>query len=118
MDDQVNEDNKFNAGINAFAGIQANITPFGGLQWLDPEKPKDFSDLAKISPTLGLSAGVGGSADFSLYYDNGAFRFKASIAACYGVGGKGALEFTVDLNKIDQLIKFVAYQLTYVSFKN
>lgn len=117
MDDQVNEDNKFNAGINAFAGMQANITPFGGLQWLDPEKPKDFSDLAKISPTLGLSAGVGGSADFSLYYDKGAFRFKASIAACYGVGGKGALEFTVDLNKIDQLIKFIAYQLTYVSFK-
>jgi len=116
MDEKV-EDNKFNAGINAFAGIQANITPFGGLQWLDPERPKDFSDLAKISPTLGLSAGAGGSADFQLYFANGAFRFRASIAACYGVGGKGALEFMVDFNKIDQLIKFIAYQLTYISFK-
>ena len=117
MDDKVSEENNFNAGINAFAGIQANITPFGGLQWLDPENPRDFSDLAKISPTLGLSAGIGASANFQLYFANGAFRFKASVAACYGVGGKGALEFVVDFNKMDQLIKFIAYQLTYISFK-
>lgn len=117
MDDTVSPDNQFNAGINAFAGIQASISPFGGLQWLDPEKPRDFSDLAKISPTLGLSAGAGGSVDFQLYYDDGAFRFKASIAACYGVGGKGALEFVVDFKNIYQLVRFIAYQLTYVSFK-
>lgn len=116
MDEEV-KDNYFNAGINAFAGIQANITPFGGLQWLDPEHPKDFSDLAKISPTLGLSAGAGGSANFQLYFAKGAFRFRASIAACYGVGGKGALEFMVDFSEIDQLIKFIAYQLLYISFK-
>ncbi|ENW17593.1 ATPase involved in DNA repair [Acinetobacter haemolyticus CIP 64.3 = MTCC 9819] len=117
MDDTVSPDNQFNAGINAFAGIQASISPFGGLQWLDPENPRDFSDLAKISPTLGLSAGIGGSADFQLYYAKGAFRFKASIAACYGVGGKGALEFMVDFKNIYQLVRFVAYQLTYVTFK-
>ncbi|MCH7335761.1 hypothetical protein [Acinetobacter sp. NIPH 2699] len=117
MDDKVSPDNQFNAGINAFAGMQASISPFGGLQWLDPENSKDFSDLAKISPTLGLSAGIGGSADFQLYYDRGAFRFKASIAACYGVGGKGALEFVVDFKNIYQLMRFVAYQLTYVTFK-
>ncbi|WP_445114934.1 hypothetical protein [Acinetobacter sp. WZC-1] len=118
MDDKISPDNHFNAGIDAFAGMQASITPFGGLQWLDPENPKDFTDLARISPTLGLSAGIGGSADFKLYYKDGAFRFRASIAACYGVGGKGSLEFMVDFKNISMLIRFIAYQLTYASFKH
>lgn len=117
IDEDVPQENKFNAGINAFAGLQANISPFGGIQWLDPENPKDFTDLAKISPTLGLSAGVGAAGEFSLYYANGAFRFKASLALCFGAGGKGALEFTVDMKNIYMLVKFIAYQLTYVSFK-
>ena len=117
MDEDVPQENKFNAGINAFGGIQANITPFGGIQWLDPENPKDFTDLAKISPTVGLSAGGGAAGEFSLYYRRGAFRFKASLALCFGVGGKGGLEFTVDIKNIYMLVKFIAYQLTYVSFK-
>lgn len=117
MGEEVPEENKFNAGINAFAGMQANITPFGGIQWLDPENPKDFTDLAKISPTLGLSAGAGFAGEFSLYYADGAFRFKASLALCWGAGGKGGLEFTVDMKNIYMLVKFIAYQLTYVSFK-
>lgn len=117
MDEEVPKDNKFNAGINAFAGMQANITPFGGIQWLDPENPKDFTNLAKISPTLGLSAGAGAAGEFSLYYAEGAFRFKASLALCFGAGGKGGLEFIVDVKNIYMLVKFIAYQLTYVSFK-
>lgn len=117
MDEEVPKENKFNAGINAFAGLQANITPFGGIQWLDPENPKDFTDLAKISPTLGLSAGWGAAGEFSLYFKDGAFRFKASLALCFGAGGKGGLEFTVDMKNIYMLVKFIAYQLTYVSFK-
>lgn len=117
LDDEVSKENKFNAGINAFVGVQANITPFGGIQWLDPENPKDFTDLAKISPTLGLSAGGGVAGEFSLYYDRGAFRFKASLALCWGAGGKGGLEFTVDMKNIYMLVKFIAYQLTYATFK-
>lgn len=108
--------NGLDVGIDAFAGAEAGVTPAGKIQWLPPQE-KDFVSFAEVSGTLAGNAGAGLSASLAVYYDTGKFRVRASARLCWGLGGKGALEFTVDGAKVAEFVKWLHYQLLYAGFK-
>jgi len=108
--------NGVKAEIDAFAGVEAGITPGGSIQWLPPQE-KEFVSFAEIAATGAVSAGAGVAAQFAIYLDGGKFRVKASAKLCVGLGCKGAVEFTVDGNKVLEFAKWVAYQLLNEGFR-
>ncbi len=108
--------NGASVGIDAFVGAEAGLTPSGDLQWLPPRE-NDFKTLAEVSASIGVSAGAGAKAQFAITFGNGHFRIRAAAGLCWGVGAKGALEFTVDHKKFGEFAKWVAYQLAYVGYR-
>lgn len=102
--------------IDAFAGVEAGLTPSGSIQWLPPQQ-KEFVGFAEISATVAVSAGAGAGAQLAIYLENGKFRVRASARLCWGVGCKGAVEFTVNADKVMEFAKWVAYQLLNSGFK-
>ncbi|WP_396269757.1 hypothetical protein [Ideonella sp.] len=102
--------------IDAFAGAEAGLTPAGKIQWLPP-KEKDFVSFAEASATVAVNAGAGAQASVSIYFDSGKFKVKVAARLCWGVGCKGAVEFTVDASKLFEFVRWVHYQLLYAGFK-
>jgi len=102
--------------IDAFAGVEGGITPGGAMQWLPPEA-KEFVSFAEISATLAANAGAGATAQLMIYMAGGKFRIRAAARLCWGLGAKGALEFTVNANKVLEFAKWVSYQLLNSGFK-
>lgn len=102
--------NGVKANIKAFAGAEGGITPGGQLQWLPPTE-KDFVSFAEVSATLGGSAGLGFEGQLYVYFAQGKFRVRLAAGLCFGLGAKGALEFTVNAEKLLQFVKWVSYQL-------
>ena len=109
--------NGVKAEIDAFAGVETGLTPSGGIQWLPPQQ-KEFVGFAEISATVAGSAGAGAGAQLLIYLRDGKFRVRASARLCWGLGCKGAVEFTVNADKVMEFAKWVAYQLLNVGFKN
>ena len=107
--------NGVKAEIDAFAGVEAGITPGGKIQWLPPQK-KEFVAFAEIAGTIAGNAGAGAGAQLAIYLADGKFRVKASARLCWGLGCKGALEFTVNADKVMEFAKWVAYQLLNAGF--
>jgi hypothetical protein len=103
--------------IDAFIGVEAGITPAGKIQWLPPQEP-DFASFAEASVTGAVSAGAGGKLSFAVYYAGGKFRVSAAARLCYGVGCKGAVEFTVDGERICQFLMWMQYQLLHAGFRH
>ncbi len=108
--------NGVKAEIDAFAGVEAGITPGGSIQWLPPQE-KEFVTFAEIAATLAGNAGAGAGAQLAIYLADGKFRVKASARLCWGLGCKGAVEFTVNADKVMQFAEWVAYQLLNAGFK-
>lgn len=108
--------NGVKAEIDAFAGVEGGITPGGSIQWLPPRE-KEFVSFAEVSGTVAANAGAGASAQIAIYFRDGRFRVKAAARLCWGLGCKGAVEFTVDVNKLLEFAKWVAYQLANSGFK-
>lgn len=102
--------------IDAFAGVEGGITPGGKIQWLPPQE-KEFVAFAEISGTLAANAGAGATAQLMIFLSGGKFRIRAAARLCWGVGAKGALEFTVNVDKILEFAKWVSYQLLNSGFK-
>jgi hypothetical protein len=48
---------------------------------------------------------------------DGKFRIRAAARLCWGLGAKGALEFTVNGAKVLQFAKWVSYQLLNSGFR-
>ena len=108
--------NGVKAELDAFAGVEAGITPAGKIQWLPPRQ-KDFVSFAEISGTLAGNAGIGAGAQFYIYMAEGKFRVRVAAKLCFGLGAKGSVDFTVNADKIDQFVEWVAYQLLHVGFR-
>lgn len=108
--------NGVQADLDAFAGVEAGLTPGGKIQWLPPQE-KDFVSFAEVSATLAVSAGAGAGAQLSIYLAGGKFRIKASARLCWGVGAKGALEFTVNADKVAEFVRWLYYQLLHAGFR-
>ncbi|MFT3858954.1 MAG: hypothetical protein QM742_16130 [Aquabacterium sp.] len=102
--------NGVKAEVDAFAGVEGGITPGGQLQWLPPTE-KEFVSFAEVSASLGGTAGVGFNGKVFVYLAKGKFRVRLAAGLCFGVGAKGALEFTVNAEKLFQFVKWVHYQL-------
>jgi hypothetical protein len=102
--------NGVKADIDAFAGVEAGITPGGQLQWLPPTE-KEFVSFAEVSLSLSGTAGLGFNGKVYVYLAGGKFRVRIAAGLCLGIGGKGALEFTVNAEKVFQFVKWVHYQL-------
>lgn len=96
--------------INAFAGIEGGVTPGGALQWLPPTE-KEFVSFAEASVTVAGTAGAGFNGQLYVFFAQGKFRVRIAAGLCWGVGAKGAMEFTVNADKIFQFAKWVHYQL-------
>lgn len=114
--DSANDLNGVKFELDAFAGVEAGITPAGKIQWLPPQE-KDFVSFAEVSATIAGNAGAGLSASLAVYYFGGKFRVRAAARLCWGLGAKGALEFTVDASKIGEFVKWLHYQLLHAGFR-
>ncbi len=108
--------NGVKADIDAFAGAEASITPGGQLQWLPPDE-NEFVSFAEVSATLGGTLGAGFNGKVYVYLAKGKFRVRMAAGLCFGVGAKGALEFTVNAEKLFQFAKWVHYQLLNAGVK-
>lgn len=108
--------NGVQADIDAFAGAEAGITPGGKIQWLPPQE-KDFISFAEVSATLAGSAGLGLGAQLSIYIAGGKFRIKAAARLCWGLGAKGAVEFTVNAEQLSKFVEWLYYQLLHAGFR-
>lgn len=102
--------------IDAFAGIEGGITPGGAMQWLPPQE-KEFVSFAEISATVAANAGAGATAQLLIYVAGGKFRIRAAARLCWGLGAKGAVDFTVNGDKVQQFVRWVSYQLLNSGFK-
>ncbi|WP_341676408.1 hypothetical protein [Niveibacterium sp. SC-1] len=102
--------------IDAFAGVEAGITPAGRLQWLPPQE-KDFVSFADVAATVAGSAGAGAKFKLYIYYADGKFRLKVAAGLCWGVGAKGSLDFAVDSGKLLDFAKWFYFQLLHYQFK-
>lgn len=110
-------DPSIGAEIEAFAGAKAEAKFNGALQWLNPENMlKDYSDFAKVGPSIAGLAGIGAGGMLELTYVGGKFRFKAMASVCLGVGAKGKLELEVDALLIGEFMKWFFYQLYHANF--
>jgi hypothetical protein len=96
--------------IDAFAGVEGGITPGGQLQWLPPTE-KEFVSFAEVSASIAGTAGGGGNIKVFVFFAGGKFRVRLAAGLCLGVGAKGALEFTVNAEKLIQFVRWVHYQL-------
>jgi len=102
--------------IDAFAGVEGGITPGGSLQWLPPQE-KEFVSFAEVSATVAANAGAGATAQLMIYVADGKFRIRAAARLCWGLGAKGALDFTVNGGQVLQFAKWVSYQLLNSGFR-
>jgi hypothetical protein len=109
--------NGLQADIDVFAGVEAGLTPAGKIQWLPPQE-KEFVSFAEISGTVAVSAGAGAQGQLTIYFAGGKFKVKAAARLCWGVGCKGAVEFTVDASKLLEFAKWVSYQLAHAGFRH
>jgi hypothetical protein len=109
--------NGVKAEIDAFAGVEGGITPGGALQWLPPTE-KEFVSFAEISGTIAGTAGVGFNGKVFVFLAEGKFRVRVAAGLCLGVGAKGALEFTVNAEKLFQFVRWVRYQLLNAGVRN
>lgn len=111
-----NSNTKADIGVNAFAGAEVGVTPAGSIEWLNPEV-KDFRSFAKVSGTIAGSAGAGFSGSFYIFYQGGKFKVRAQAALCFGLGGKGGMEFEIDSGLILEFARLLSYQLLHSEFR-
>lgn len=109
--------NGVKAEIDAFAGVEGGITPGGALQWLPPTE-KEFVSFAEASASVAATAGIGVNGNVFVFLAEGKFRVRIAAGLCLGVGAKGALEFTVNAEKLFQFVKWVHYQLLNAGVQN
>ena len=109
--------NGVKAEIDAFAGVEGGITPGGALQWLPPTE-KEFVSFAEISATVAGTAGAGFNGKVYVFLAEGKFRVRVAAGICLGIGAKGAIEFTVNAEKLFQFTKWVHYQLLNAGVRN
>jgi len=108
--------NGVQAEVNAFAGVEAGVTPGGKIQWLPPRQ-KEFVSFAEVSGTLAGNAGIGAAAQLYIYMADGRFRVRVAAQLCFGLGGKGSVDFTVNADKISEFVEWIAYQLLHAGFR-
>jgi len=107
------------ASAGAFAGVKANGTLTGELEWRDPkDEKKEFASIASIAPTVGGMAGIGAGAKFKIEYTRGIFRLRAHASLCVGVGAEGALDFAVGAKQMVLFFSCLFYNIAYWQFKN
>ncbi|WP_201567830.1 hypothetical protein [Psychrobacter immobilis] len=111
-----NSNAKADIGVDAFAGAEAGITPAASIEWLNPEV-KDFRSFAKVSGTIAGSAGIGFNGSFYIFYQGGKFKVRAQAALCFGLGGKGGMEFEIDSALILEFARWLSYQLLNAGFR-
>lgn len=109
--------NGVKAEIDALAGVEGGITPGGALQWLPPTE-KEFVSFAEISATIAGSAGAGFNGKLYVFLAAAKFRVRIAAGLCLGIGAKGALEFTVNAEKLFQFVKWVHHQLLHAGVRN
>lgn len=102
--------------VDLFAGARVDGKLVGSLEWNNPEEKK-FSKLADIGPALTAQAGAGIGAAFQITYNDGKFRCLAAASICWGLGAGGKLEFEVDVKKVFEMAKYLAYTLYNVGYE-
>jgi hypothetical protein len=110
-------DPSLSAEGEAFVGARADLKLSGYFQWMSPEsKDKKFTDLAVVSPSISGQLGAGAGFQFEITYAAGAFRMRFMASACLGIGAKGKLEFTVNIQGIVEFLKWIGYQLYHANY--
>ena len=77
-----------------------------------------FKPLAKLAYTFAGNAGAGISGDLTVFIHQGRLRVRAAARLCWGLGGRGKLEFEVDVEQLLELAMFIKWQLIQTDFKH
>ncbi|MCG7404282.1 MULTISPECIES: hypothetical protein [Caballeronia] len=109
------------ASVSGFAGIKAEGSLTGSLEWRNPEsKEKEFIEVASITPSVGGYLGIAGDAKFRCEFDadRGMFMLTAHAGLCIGVGAEGGISFSVSALQLGKFVMCLQYKLVYWQFKN
>lgn len=116
------EDEGVSVGAEVFAGVSAEYSLKGAVQWLKPapvppwnghisKAVGGFADLATIGASIAGLAGIGAGAKFLCTFINGKFCFKIAASLCCGPGAKGAFICEVGVKAWQEFGSWLAYQL-------
>jgi hypothetical protein len=124
------EDEGLQLSGEAFAGVRAEGSLTGGLQWLKPTPPPgmegrpegivgkaaEFTDFCTISSSVSglMGAGIGGK--FHCTFINGRFCFHVAASLCWGLGAKGGLICEVGVETIVEFGTWLIYQLYRLNY--
>jgi hypothetical protein len=119
------EDEGLNLSGEAFAGVRAEGSLKGGVQWLKPTAPTDlnspvagllkssgeFTDFCTIGGSIGGMLGAGAGGKLHCTFINGKFCFHVAASLCWGAGAKGGFICEVGTNTIVEFGAWLVYQL-------
>ncbi len=113
-------DSKGELALGAFAGVEAGGSATGAVEWRNPGwkegevgaiQASGWTALVSIGAALAASAGAGAEASLKITYENGKFMFRCEARAVLGVGAKGALNGSINFEKILEFLMYVYHQL-------
>lgn len=119
------EDEGLTLSGEAFAGVRAEGSLKGGVQWLKPTQPADvngsvagllkssgeFTDFCSIGGSIAGMLGVGAGGKFFCTFINGKFCFHVAASLCCGAGAKGGFICEVGTKTIVEFGAWLVYQL-------
>ncbi len=89
-----------------FAGAKVECQAKGALEWANPDENYQFKLIADVGYGLAGQAGIGAAGGFTLSYEDGRFMLRAKAGIVCGIGAKGELSYTV---QVDHITTFVAF---------
>jgi hypothetical protein len=106
------------ADLKAFAGVEAEASIQGSLDWRRPQAKKDdWNSFASVKPGVSGQAGIGAQAAFHITYDK-QFRIFMKAALCAGVGLKGEIEASIDAVNMIEFAWWAKTQIAYAGDQN
>ncbi len=99
---------------SAFAGAKAEASLSIALEWTNPEKiTKGWGVLASVGGAVTGTAGAGLEGEFKIGFDQktGTFQIKVKANATWGLGGGGAMSFSVGIEQLYDFVVLVYHKL-------
>ncbi|WP_165749125.1 hypothetical protein [Cellulophaga sp. Z1A5H] len=99
---------------SAFAGAKAEASLSIALEWTNPDKITDgWGILASVGGAVTGTAGAGLEGEFKIGFDQktGTFQIKVKANATWGLGGGGAMSFSVGIEQLYDFVVLVYHKL-------
>jgi len=117
------------AGISAFAGMEAGGGIACFLEWFNPDKKQQLREegkpvdqawaaVAEAKGKVASNLGLGFSANLAIGIVDGQLRVVAAARLVYGEGATGKVELKVNAKTITNFVGYVYHSLRDVDYRN